>query len=173
MSAPVEALLSRLQNVHRSGSGGTAHCPAHDDARSSLTIGEGDDGRALVLCHAGCETSAVLDKLGMTSAMLFPERSGRYFVEAEYEYRDNAGVVRYVVERRMPKDFRQKRPNGFGGWIYDLKGVTPLPYRLPELLAADPAEPVIIVEGEKDVDRLRAAGFVATTSSGGARSRFG
>jgi hypothetical protein len=48
----------------------------------------------------------------------------------------------------------------------------PLPglslYRLPELLRSDPLHPVILVEGEKKVDRLQQLGFVATTSYAGA-----
>jgi DnaB-like helicase C terminal domain len=165
---PVETLLSKLEGVHRSGSAWTARCPTHDDKRNSLSIGEGDDGRALVKCHAGCDTNAILDKLGLGTPALFPEREGHYFVESEYEYRDAGGAVRYVVERRVPKDFRQRRPDGAGGWIRNLEGVTPLPYRLPELLAADPVLPVVVVEGEKDADRLTKAGFVASCNSGGA-----
>jgi hypothetical protein len=42
-------------------------------------------------------------------------------------------------------------------------------YRLPELLAADPADTVFFVEGEKDVETLRALGLVATTNPGGAK----
>ena len=41
-------------------------------------------------------------------------------------------------------------------------------YRLPELLAADPAQPVYIAEGEKDIDNLALLGFTATTNVGGA-----
>ena len=41
-------------------------------------------------------------------------------------------------------------------------------YRLPELLAADSAHTVFVVEGEKDVDRLWAGGLVATTNPHGA-----
>jgi hypothetical protein len=47
--------------------------------------------------------------------------------------------------------------------------VRPVLYRLPELLAADPTEPVYVVEGEKDVDALVALGLVATTNPGGAK----
>jgi uncharacterized protein (DUF927 family) len=43
-----------------------------------------------------------------------------------------------------------------------------VPYRLPELLTADPAAFVFIPEGEKDVDNLRALGLVATCNPGGA-----
>jgi len=42
-------------------------------------------------------------------------------------------------------------------------------YRLPELLTADPAAPVFIVEGEKDAEALAALGLVATTNPGGAK----
>jgi 5S rRNA maturation endonuclease (ribonuclease M5) len=41
-------------------------------------------------------------------------------------------------------------------------------YRLPELLAADPAVQVHLGEGEKDVDRLRALGLTATCNPMGA-----
>src|SRR5262249_52978043 len=39
---------------------------------------------------------------------------------------------------------------------WNLKGITPVLYRLPELLAADPATTVWICEGEKDCDNLAA-----------------
>jgi len=42
-----------------------------------------------------------------------------------------------------------------------------IPYRLPELLEAE-HDTVVIVEGEKDADNLRALGLLATTNSGGA-----
>ena len=55
---------------------------------------------------------------------------------------------------------------------YDLKGVPRAlpPYRLPELLAADPDQLVFLVEGEKDADRLRALGLMASTTAMGAGS---
>jgi hypothetical protein len=164
----VERVLSRLHDVRRNGSGAVALCPAHDDHRQSLSVDEGDDGRALVHCHAGCEAAAIVAKLGLGTADLFAEKPAGPTVVAEYEYRDATGTLIYVVERRNPKDFRQRRPDGNGGWHWNLKDVTPLPYRLPELRAADAAEPVIVVEGEKDVETLARYGFVATTNSGGA-----
>ena len=48
-----------------------------------------------------------------------------------------------------------------------MKGVRRVLYRLPELLAR-PDEPVYVVEGEKDADRLASMGLLATTNSGGA-----
>lgn len=56
---PVQLLLSKLTGVKKSGSGWSARCPGHEDRRASLSISEGDDGRALVHCHAGCPVDEV------------------------------------------------------------------------------------------------------------------
>ena len=88
-------------------------------------------------------------------------------IVATYDYEDAAGAVIYQVVRFMPKTFRQRRPNGNGGWIWNLEGVQIEPYHLPRLLAASPDETVFIVEGEKDVETMERLGFVATTNSMG------
>lgn len=85
-----------------------------------------------------------------------------------YSYRDADGTLLFEVVRRPPKRFSQRRPDGNGGWIGSVKGTRRVLYRLPELQAAGPEEPVFIVEGEKDVDTLRSLGLVATTNPGGA-----
>ena len=47
---PLERVLATLPDV-RAGSGGyTARCPAHDDRRASLSVGEGADHRVLIPC---------------------------------------------------------------------------------------------------------------------------
>ena len=97
-----------------------------------------------------------------------PPTSGSRSAVAEYDYRNADGVLLYQVIRFDPKDFRQRRPDGTGGWSWKLGDVQRVPYRLPELLAADRAELVFIVEGEKDVDNLCALGLVATCNAGGA-----
>ena len=57
-----------------SGSGsGSCHCPAHEDRTASLSISEGDDGRILLYCHAGCKTEDVVAALGLTMADLRPD----------------------------------------------------------------------------------------------------
>jgi hypothetical protein len=68
------------------------------------------------------------------------------------------------------KEFSQRRPDGKGGYAWNLQGVTPVPYKLPELLEADPSEPVWIVEGEKCADRLWEEKLVATTNAQGANN---
>jgi len=92
-------------------------------------------------------------------------------VLARYNYHDASGAVRYQVERLKPKTFRQRRPNpsANGDWTYNLKGVDPLPYRLPEVIeAVARGRSVVIVEGEKDADALAGLGMVASCNSGGA-----
>jgi hypothetical protein len=89
-------------------------------------------------------------------------------IVALYDYRDEAGTLLFQVERLEPKAFRQRRQDGKGGWLYNVNGVRRVFYRLPELLAAPADVLVFIVEGEKDVEALRALGLVATCNPGGA-----
>jgi hypothetical protein len=87
-------------------------------------------------------------------------------IERCYDYRDERGELRYqAVRLRDPKEFRQRRPDGDGGWIWNLDGVRKLLYRLPDLLAA-PRARVWVTEGEKDADRLASLGLCATTAGG-------
>lgn len=83
-----------------------------------------------------------------------------------YGYRERGQLV-YQVVRYEPKAFRQRRPGPRGEWIYDLKGVRRILYRLDELRAAPAAARVYIVEGEKDADNLAGLGCVATCNSEG------
>ncbi|MBI5184882.1 MAG: AAA family ATPase [Nitrospinae bacterium] len=76
-----------------------------------------------------------------------------------------SGKLLYQVVRYNPKSFSQRRPDGKGGWIWNLEGITPTLYHLSEVLKA---ETVYICEGEKDVDNLRSLGLTATCNSGGA-----
>ncbi len=86
-----------------------------------------------------------------------------------YDYTDENGTLLYQVIRYDPKDFRQRRPDGSGGWIWNLRGTRRVLYRLPDVLAAVArGDRVFIVEGEKDVAALEAAGEVATCNAGGA-----
>jgi hypothetical protein len=75
----------------------------------------------------------------------------------------------FQAVRYEPKRFSQCRPDGHGGLIWNLDGVRRVPYRLPELIEAIAAKKgIVIVEGEKDVEALRALDIAATTCSGGA-----
>jgi|SRR5579883_375202 len=71
---PVELLLSKLAGVKRGGKGWSARCPAHEDRRASLSISEGEDGRALVKCHAGCSAETICGAVGLSLRDLMPEK---------------------------------------------------------------------------------------------------
>ena len=87
---------------------------------------------------------------------------------AEYPYVDESDELLFQVVRFDPKAFRQRRPNGHGGWIWNVDGVRMVPFHLPQLLEAVASEhPVVVVEGEKDVLTAAQLGLVATTSPGG------
>jgi hypothetical protein len=98
--------------------------------------------------------------------------NGRRHVVATYDYTDERGQLLYQTIRYVPKDFSQRRPDGRGDWIWNLQGVRRVLYRLPELLAAPLTEPVFVVEGEQDADRLRQQGLTATTSAMGAQAKW-
>src|SRR5215208_507945 len=101
-------------------------------------------------------------------AALTHARATKLHIEATYDYLGTDEELLYQVIRFAPKTFRQRRPDGKGGWSWSLNGVQRVPYRLPELLAADKQAPVYVAEGEEDVDRLRALGLMSTTNSEGA-----
>lgn len=88
----------------------------------------------------------------------------------EYNYPDLSGVLCYQVLRYANKEFRQRRPDGNGGWINSTKDLVMLPYKLTELVEAIASgHPVVIVEGEKDVDTaVDQYGIPATTNPRGA-----
>jgi hypothetical protein len=182
---PLRALLADLGHVKQTAKGWQARCPAHDDHVPSLSIALSQNGETiLVKCHAGCSTEAVLAAVGMKLRDLFrgpwlhpPRLRPSAPVEgvitrrvvATYDYTDRDGKLVFQVVRYEPKTFRQRRPDGKGGWIWNLDGVTIWPlYRLPAVLNAKPSETIFVVEGEKDADRLAREGLTATTNSGGA-----
>lgn len=90
-------------------------------------------------------------------------------IAGTHDYLDAAGALLYQTVRFEPKDFRQRRPDRQGGWIWKeaLAGVDRVPYRLRELLTGLPGRTVFIVEGEKDADRLASLGLLATCNAGG------
>jgi hypothetical protein len=168
-----EVVAKSLKMPRKISGGWQACCPAHDDKTPSLSIADGESGRLLVNCHAGCSQDSVID--GLKRMDVWPQSDGnsvevtKQRISATYDYVDQNGSLQYQVVRYAPKDFRQRRPNGNGGWNWSLKGVERLPYRLTDLSASTTKE-VFIVEGEKDADALAAFGLVATCNAGGAKN---
>ncbi len=177
--------LQRLNGVTATGTDNEykALCPSHDDRQQSLSIGEGDDGRILIHCHAGCSPETVVNSMGLNMRDLMPpsknnsskprqkRRWGKIVETYDYMNADGTKLL-YQAVRMEPKDFRQRRPdpNGKDGWVWSVKGIERVPYRLPNLFEAVNAgqSTIYIAEGEKDVNRLWQLGLPATTNAGGA-----
>lgn len=193
---PVELLLSKLPGAKKSGDGWSARCPAHEDQHASLSVSAGADGTALVKCHAGCDTSAVLGAIGLTLADLFPMKvttarnakpkpSGPIYATAKgavaelerrhgkkaafWTYHDVHGEPVGVVVRWDKSNDKDIRPvaRHADGWRIKAMPEPRLLYGLPDLATADR---VLVVEGEKAADAARSIGFTATTSSGGSQA---
>ena len=145
------------------GSEYQALCPAHEDHNPSLSIKAGDTQPVVLRCHAGCRFKAIIASLNLDRPLRVMDggKSTRPPLGDPVEVYDYGTyeVCRYA----HPKTFRQRRPDGKGGYIWSTKGIAPRLYHEDEL-----RDRVVIVEGEKDVDRLRAIGWSATTHSGGA-----
>ncbi|MFC1980526.1 hypothetical protein ACFLVS_06810 [Chloroflexota bacterium] len=93
----------------------------------------------------------------------------RKIIVEVYEYPDENGKIIHQTVRYAPKGFKQCRPDENGKWIWNLKGITTILYRLPEVMKAIKNQtPIFFPEGENDCNRLCALGDVATTNPMGA-----
>jgi hypothetical protein len=157
-----------------------ALCPFHEDTKPSFNFnnengkyfchGCGKKGNAL---HFYAKNHSLDDRRdfpkilkGIAADFGIPWEENKRHLIKTYDYVDAEGNLLFQVCRFEPKGFGQRRPDGKGGWIWDLKGIETVLYNLPALRNA---EEVLIVEGEKDVESARALGFAATTSPMGAR----
>jgi hypothetical protein len=151
----------------------TTSCPAHEDASPSLSVRLVNNGNLLLRCHAGCKTDAILAAIGAHPSDLFErQRSTKREAEeptATYSYVDENGALLYQVLRYADKNFKQRRPNGDGTWLWGTAGVRRVLYNLPSIREAVAEERrIFVVEGEKDAEALQGIGCIATTNCCGA-----
>ena len=71
VSAAVARVVGLVEGAQQRDERWMALCPAHDDHTPSLSISEGEDGRCLVHCFAGCTQAAVVAAMGLEMADLF------------------------------------------------------------------------------------------------------
>ena len=55
--------IAKALGGRKAGGDWIARCPTHDDRVPSLSIGQADEGKILVHCHAGCDQKRVIDAL--------------------------------------------------------------------------------------------------------------
>jgi hypothetical protein len=178
-AALAAAIAHRCPQARQHGDQWQACCPAHDDHTPSLSITPAAD-KVLVYCHAQCPLDTILATLGLTRRDLFvhgaahhdsAHRNGHRRIVTTYDYVDAHGVLVHQTVRLIPKAFRQRRPDPVtpGAWIWNLEGVEPVLYHLPQVTEAiQRDEPIYVVEGEKDAEALRALGLTATCNAMGA-----
>jgi len=138
----------------RSGKEWKAICPKHEDHKPSLSI---DEGKGVYHCF-GC---------GWAGKLYKPLKKEKKRIVATYDYVDEEGNLLFQVVRYEPKNFKVRRKDKNGKWLYNLDGIEPILYRLPELIKSDGM--VFVTEGEKDADNLRSFGFTVTTAPFGAK----
>lgn len=167
-----EEILSHFQ-VKKYGNGKVqALCPAHPDKEASLTITQGNNGRTLLKCHAGCSSESVVLAAGLKMADLFSEsrpaeECWRMYIESR-EKRKIEAVYNYVSingEYAYTKIRLEGKKMLFGilkdgRFEYGLKGRNKKEFsaifgsvpRIKEAIERN--EPIFIPEGEKDVNTL-------------------
>jgi hypothetical protein len=118
---PLDLVLARAQNVTWSGSGWLVSCPVAEhgkgrgDRDPSVSVVEGQDGRALVKCHAGCDTNTVLAGWGLTMNDLFETRNGSHKRGGGSQPSENSGYINtddegcsladYAAAKKLPQTF--------------------------------------------------------------------
>ena len=161
------------------GSQGMARCLFHEDKKASFSF---NNETGLFNCFGCGETGNAFQffaKLkGLQDRRDFPkvlcsiaEDFGIRISDEKpklvkvYDYRDAQGNLLFQKCRYEPKNFRLRRPDGKSGWIWNMKGIETIPYRLPEVMKA---HEVLVLEGEKDCDTAAGLRMCGTTNPGGA-----
>ena len=164
-----EEIADRL-HAKSSGAGKwKACCPAHHDRNPSLSIGEGDDGRVLLKCFAGCTHEQIVAGLGLGVDDLYPPAERPIRRQRKPDTRRPVGEGRRwdiadadgkVVGRHVRRDFVDAegvKTKTFS-WVDHRCGAGEMPlYNLPAHLAAPQGVLRIVCEGEKATDALNEA----------------
>ncbi|MBA4389104.1 MAG: hypothetical protein C0404_14120 [Verrucomicrobia bacterium] len=177
----IHAVFKDIRDQKSSGNGCISGlCPFHDDHTRSFGLDTKTGAWECFACRVKGDVFAYLERttsrpfkdvlLDLGDQLGLPRPVARECstsARINYDYLDETGALLYQVVRGPGKKFWQQRLDDNGSWVKNLQNVRRVLYRLPNLIAR-PSEMVYIVEGEKDADRLHAAGLLATTNSGGA-----
>lgn len=115
--SPMELVLSRFDNPIPDGQGFKVICPAHDDTNPSLRISEGNDGKVLVRCWAGCTTAAIVEALGLTMADLFP-KSDLHQVASRSAQKPVRSTPAFATADAALRDYERRMGPCAASWEY-------------------------------------------------------
>ena len=102
-SAAMQRVLDRAKNVKKNGRGWVATCPAHDDKNPSLSIKEGSDGRALLICRsAGCPVEKIAGEWGLTLADLYADSRSTPAAAS------GCTLGQYASSKQLPREFLER-----------------------------------------------------------------
>lgn len=127
--SPLQTFLDRIEaaglRYHQAGSSFMAQCPSHDDDSPSLRVTEGDDGKVLLFCLAGCHAGQIVGEIGLELRDLFmphegpltpikpklvPVAGGGWATRAEREVieRETAALIRRWADNFVPQSLRKE-----------------------------------------------------------------
>lgn len=186
----VDELRPLLNGWKQTGRGKyMACCPAHNDKNPSLSITETNNGHALLNCFAGCRLEDIADALRVPASELKPSIAakkgkfqtgftpkrenktkpkkdhGKLLRTDFYKYTDIDGNF---IRTKQIKRYEDKTKDTT--WLNDAKG-DPSQY-LYNLPCVKNADTVFLVEGEKDVETLKANGRAAVSVPHGAGTKW-
>lgn len=190
---PISTILDRLKDARPEGSGYVALCPAHEDRDPSLRVSEGDDGRVLLVCRAGCDVRKIVEALKLEMKDLFPRRN-LAIASRESAERDPLGAqaglrgwsrealvalgavgekreVRFPMRSAEGEVVGWRRRRADGGTFPNGKKATTVRGGHNGLIAPwpIPVEGVaLVVEGEADAAAAKTAGWSAVVATPGA-----
>ena len=125
----LDELLARLNGVRQSGDGWTARCPAHEDDENSLSVGEGDHGRILLKCFAGCEVEAIVRALRIELRDLFPRSEISVSARESHAVPTGLTLAELSAAKKLPIEFLTDL--GLEDTTYGTRPAVRIPYLSP------------------------------------------
>lgn len=158
------ALDAELAAIRSTGSGGrNGQLNKSSFAVAQLVAGEQIDASARDDLIAAANDTG-LDRKEIESSVSSGWKAG--LAQPRYPYKDAGGRVLYAKVRhdRPNQKYGYEHQNAAGSWKAGRGDADPVPYRLPDLIAAPGDALIYMAEGEKQADKLAGWGLVATSS---------
>jgi len=145
----IEEIISMLENVKRYSSGYMARCPAHEDRNPSLSISEGNDGRVLLHCFAGCTLNEIVDAMGIKISDLFPDgvskdsdRIKKKKREKSYhkkltDFEDKAFILLVELKEHIEAILHQEKLEISGAYLEAIHNLAIIDYYIEQLTTGD------------------------------------